>query len=739
MDEAVRYHQNGRLAEAEGVYRRVLSADPRHADSLHLLGLIAHQAGRNDAAVDLIGKAIGINRMVAEYHSNLGESLRAEGNLDAALAAYDNAICVKPNYAEAYSNRGNVLRYLGRLEEALEACDAAIRIKSDYAEAHSNRGNALMDLGRPGDALVAYDAALGIRPGLVQTCYNRGNALRDLGRLSEALAAYDITIRIKPDYAEAHCNRGVALKELSRLDDALASYDTALRIKPDYAEAHSNRGNALKDLGRLNEALAAYDTALRIRPDSAEAHYNQSLALFLRGDLQAGWDKYEWRWRGGSKDLNPRDFSCPPWDGAAIAGRSILLHAEQGLGDTIQFCRYAPLVAALGGRVVLEAPRRLLRVLSGLAGVRQLVADGDPLPAFDLHCPLMSLPGRFGTTVESIPADIPYLSAEPERVTHWRKRLASDDFKIGIVWQGGPNYKADSKRSVPLACFAPLAELSGVRLISLQKVHGLEQLQHLPHWMKVTELGEDFDTGPDAFVDTAAVMMDLDLVVTVDTAIGHLAGALGRPVWIAVQAVPHWVWMLDRDDSPWYPSVRLFRQTVRGDWDGVFFRMAAELADLLQDRPSPRPDSPTPPPSGAMVTVPVSLGELIDKVTILEIKATRISDPGKNRNVREELRLLKAVLAGQRASPGLARLTRELRRANEALWDIEDAIRDCERRSDFGPRFVELARSVYRSNDRRAEIKKEINRVLGSGLMEEKSYSPYQTAATAERMPGNRP
>jgi tetratricopeptide (TPR) repeat protein len=542
-DAASRHHQAGRLAEAEGLYRRILSIDPRHAGAQHWLGVIAHQRGQNDRAVKRIGAAIAIDATVAAYHANLG------------IALYE----------------------LGRLDDAVAACVMAILLAPDQADVLSNLGNVLMELGRHDQALVVYRKALRLHPHFAQAHANQGNALKELGQIRFSVASYRSAIAIRPDSADAYYNLSCALADDGKPDDALAASRVATRLKPDFAEARYNAGCAELTLGRPGDAILDFFAAARLKPDYAEAHYNSSIAHLLLGDLATGWRDYEWRWRGGIRGLVSRVFAQPQWGGEELGGRTVLLHAEQGMGDTIQFCRYASLVAERGGRVVLEAPRSMARLLTGLTGVDRLIAGGDPLPAFDLHCPLMSLPGLFGTTIERVPAPVPYLRAEAAAVARWRDRLGPSGFKIGIAWQGNPAAAAERGRSAPLACFAPLAAVPGVRLISLQKIHGLDQLDHCPSGMVVETLGADFDDGADAFVDTAAVMMSLDLVITVDTAIGHLAGALDRPVWLALQAVPHWVWMLERDDSPWYPSVRLFRQAERGQWDEVFRRMAAAL------------------------------------------------------------------------------------------------------------------------------------------------------------------
>jgi hypothetical protein len=367
------------------------------------------------------------------------------------------------------------------------------------------------------------------------------------------------------------------------------------------------------------------------------------------------------------------------------------------------------------------------------------------LPTSDLHCSLLSVPGAFGTTLATIPGGVPYLAARPATVAAWRRRLTDQQglsssplpprvFRVGVAWQGNPGVPADKGRSIPLKAFAPLCRIPGVRLISLQKGSGTEQLANLPPGMGVETLGVDFDSGPDAFLDTAAVMMHLDLIVTCDTAVAHLAGALGRPVWIVLKHVPDWRWMMDREDSPWYPTACLFRQTRAGDWDEVFTRVEAELARLAANTGGDQARRDLDPVKmKGTLSAPLSVGEFIDRLTILMIKSERMRAPEKLVNVRRELEVLtKARLRSIGSTPEMRELERELKRINEDLWEIEDNIRDCERRADFGPAFIDLARAVYKTNDRRAAVKRRINEVTGSALIEEKSYHSQLEARTQD-------
>ncbi|HEX8957952.1 MAG TPA: tetratricopeptide repeat protein, partial [Burkholderiaceae bacterium] len=668
-----------RLPEAEAGYRRVLANEQSHADAWQLLGLIAHQAGRHELAIDLITRAIRLDKDLVTYHTNLAVVLKAVGRREEALAAYAEAARLDPVSADIPFNRGLLLTELGRFVEAAACYRQAIALRGDHAATYANLGIALSAQQQLKEAVAAYDKALVLQPQAYGVHYNRAIALWQLNDLAGALAGYRAALAAKPDlaearlrignilkqqerfdeaaaayrdllervpaYAEAHCNLGLVLfaqgnldgaeqayrralaekpalceahvnlgniyKEREQYEEAVSCYRTALGLEPDnlqvqcnlgaafmaqdrlheamdifnavlmrdpsFAEAHYNRSIALTVLGDLPASIEAYDRAIALRPDHAKAHYNSSYPRLLLGDLERGFACYQWRVRGGSSRHVARYVDRPMLNDINVAGRTVLLHAEQGLGDAIQFSRYAAILGANGVRVVLELPRHLHRLFSSMDGIHALHAQGEAPPPFDFHCPLMSLPALFGTTVETIPASAAYLFAEEAASLRWRERLGNQGFKIGIAWQGNPNASAEKGRSAPLAAFAPLAALPGVRLISLQKTHGLDQLHTLPPGMQVETLGEDFDSGPDAFIDTAGVMMNLDLVVTVDTSIGHLAGALGRPTWIALQKIPHWVWMLERSDSPWYPSVRLFRQTGRGDWSGPFAAMAQEI------------------------------------------------------------------------------------------------------------------------------------------------------------------
>jgi tetratricopeptide (TPR) repeat protein len=750
LDKAIALHQQGKFDEAELLYLTILASQPDHLDATHLLGLIRHQQGRDLEALELIGSVLKRIPDSAPALTNQGAVLHRLGRREEAVASYDRALAIRPDDAKTLCNRGIALRELNRVEEAQASFEHAVAAAPHEWEAHVGLADALKARGRLEQAVASWKDAEALNPHHAEMLNDLGNALMALGRLDEAVETYRRALAIRPEYAaawtnlgaalaekgeavaaeaahrralaqspslvEAHANLVVALGKQDKFEEAITAAKHALELAPNFAALHFALGYALKEQGDIDAALAAYRQALELQPEFPEGHFNLAFALLLKRHDPEGWREYEWRWKGGVKGKVPRRLSGPQWQGEDLAGRALLLYAEQGRGDTLQFARFVPHLTARGARVLLEAPRSLVALLECSDFAESIVATGERLPNFDFHLPLLSVPAVLGMSEEAIPGSIPYLAADPARVMAWKARLGDHGFRIGVAWQGEPNAKVDIGRSFPLRALAPVAALPGVRLISLQKHHGLEQIATLPDGFRVQSLEPDFDSGPDAFLDTAAVMMSLDLIITSDTAVAHLAGALGRPVWIALKRVPDWRWQLDRKDSPWYPTARLFRQTRAGNWDEVFERIAGEVARLGTERASRPSDS-------AVASIPVPVGELIDKITILRIKGERIADPKKLANVQRELTLLDEVRRRCSLSKdGIAALETELETINSELWDIEDRIRDCEHKSDFGAEFIALARAVYMTNDRRSAVKRRISELAGSTLIEEKSY-----------------
>lgn len=556
LRQAVAMQQNAAYAEAEELYREILALRPKHFDAIQLLGALALQSGRFEEGADLLKRAVAINGMQAPIHSNLAFAFNA----------------------------------LQRYQEGLASANRALALNADFVDALNNRGNALAGLESPSDALTSYEKALGLRPDMAQAWSNRACVLRDLGRPADALASCDQAIALQPNYAEAWSNRANALSDLNRPQDAQASYQRAIELAPAFADAWNNLGLTLIDLNQHALALQSYEHALALRPDSAETHWNESLCLLQMGKLTEGWQKYEWRWARNRIKAGKRGFDQPLWLGDfAIAGRTILLHAEQGLGDTLQFCRYASMVSALGAKVVLEVPAELMRLLATLEGVDYLIEQGQPLPSFDCHCPLLSLPLAFRTEIATIPGTTPYLFADAKASQGWAERLekeagtsAKNGLKVGLVWAGGnrPHVaelrKNDARRSVTLDTLQSLLDVPHVQFYSLQKGPASQQLK------EADELGKrivDYTHELNDFADTAALVANLDLVISVDTSTAHLAGALGKPVWILNRLDTCWRWMLDRNDSPWYPGAQLFRQPVLGDWISVVEAVRVALVE----------------------------------------------------------------------------------------------------------------------------------------------------------------
>jgi tetratricopeptide (TPR) repeat protein len=541
MRQATALHRQGRLEEAAQIYSAILAGDPGKFDALHLLGLLRHQQGREVDALRLIAAALNVN----------------------------------PHSADALSNFGLIFDTLKQHQDALGIFDKALALKSDHVNALNNRGLTLANLGRHAEALASWDRALAADPAHPEALHSRGNALFKAKRFAEALADYDRFLTLRPDDVDVLNNRGSSLAELGRLDEAIQSYQRALDVDPKLPEIHINKGHILADLHRFDEALAAYADAAAIGPKHAEARFCESLVRLRLGQFAAGWRDYEWRWRQASWGERGRDFAQPLWLGEGpLAGKTILLHAEQGFGDMLQFARYVPLVARLGARILLEVQPPLKPLLSHLEGASCVLARGETLPAFDLHCPLMSLPLAFGTEAGSIPGACPYIRAPADRVSAWQARLGTKRcLRVGIAWAGSAVHEHDRTRSMALEQFASLLSVPGIEFVSIQKDMSAADAAALRRHGNVRPIGSELGD----FADTAAVISLLDLVIAVDTSVVHLAGALGRPVWVLVPFSPDFRWLLEREDSPWYPSARLFRQPRYGDWQRVLARVKTEL------------------------------------------------------------------------------------------------------------------------------------------------------------------
>lgn len=603
LDLAVQHHQDGQLGEAERIYRGILERDPNHADAAHLLGLLAHQVGEDEAALGLIARAIKISSSVAAFHGDLGNVLQKMGRVSEAELCYREALRLDPRSAESANNLGNALSRLGRHDEAILNFLEALSMSPSNAAIYTNLAGTLLRLGRVQSAFDCYLEALRLEPESAGINHKIGLLLAREGRYEEAVTWYREAVRLRPDWvealsnlggvlellgksgearvrlrealardprsAEAHTNLGYSFERAGELEEAEAGYRRAVAAVPGFALAHGNLGHVLRRLGRVEEALACCEEAIRLAPDAALAHRNRAILWLLQGRLREGWEEFEWRWKALEPGESARVWQQPLWDGAPLAGKTILLWAEQGLGDTIQFVRYAPLVKVRGGTVILECQPELVRLLENVPGVDRVIAAGDPLPDFDTHLPLLSLPRVFGTELESIPEPAPL---RPRSATA-PSRSRPGRLKVGLVWAGNRAHGNDANRSLSLAQLAPLAGVPGVEFLSLQKGPPAAEILAPPQGLEIADLSEQLND----FADTARAIEGLDLVISADTAVAHLAGAMGKPVWVLLPFAPDWRWLLGREDSPWYPTMRLFRHPRRGDWTSTVESAAAAL------------------------------------------------------------------------------------------------------------------------------------------------------------------
>lgn len=557
LDQALAEYRSGRLESAAALCSQLLHSDPNHAATLHVSGLIALSSGNPQRAVLLISRAIEQNPGDPITYANRGLARTALRQYDSACADFELALARNPALIPAWLGRGVALTRLGRLAEAL----------------------------------ASYDHLLRLDPSHLQALFSRGVVLQRLNRLEEALQCYNAAIALSPRFADAYTNRGTVERYLGLCEAALASYDQALALVPEDIELLCNRAMLLLDLQQVAGAVAGFDKALALQPDLARAHYLRGCSYLLAGNFQSGWPEMEWRWRDDGQPVSRdcRGFVQPPWLGQqSLRGVDILLHAEQGFGDVLQFCRYVPLVADLGAHVILEAPGPLIGLLHSLRGVATLVTRGEPLPKFETHCPLMSLPLAFGTTLESIPAQVPYLHPTERQLQYWRERLRGfRRLRVGLVWSGGdrshlPELQfVNRRRNLPLQALAPLRGVDA-DFFSLQK--GEPACSELAQAVAAGWTGpsiHDFTADLEDFAATAALVSSLDLVISVDTSVAHLAGAIGAPVWLLNRSGTCWRWMLGREDSPWYPTMRIYRQARSGDWAEVIERVRSDLCARL--------------------------------------------------------------------------------------------------------------------------------------------------------------
>ncbi|MFV3131788.1 tetratricopeptide repeat protein [Niveispirillum sp. KHB5.9] len=635
LNAAKQIHVAGNLVEAEARYRALLTRNPGLTDAFHPLGIALQQLGRHAEAEAIIARWLAVSPRDHDALINHGNSLIALGRAADGATAYQKALTVRPQSADARCFLANALYMMGDLARAEENYRLILKDKPSQGNAMFNLANLLCDTGRPDEGMKYYEEVLRHYPDMVEAMVNLGNQWSRRGEGEKAIALLEQATRKRPGMPEAFANLGSALYEhRGDIEGAERCFLETVRIAPTYREGLNNLANIYMNQGRMEAATEVIDRMLELYPDSPLVHGTAAGLFLVDGRMERGWAHFEWRWLRPNLPVPLREFGKPEWRGEDISDKTILLHHEQGLGDSIQFVRFAADVAARAGHVILEVPNNLRELYACIKNVT-LATFLEPLPPFDVHLAIMSVPFVLGYAIDTIPAPIPYLFADPERVEKWRDRLPKGGFRIGIVWQGKAGVGVDKGRSYSLAHLAPVARIPGVTLVSLQKGYGLDQLDSLPEGMRVETLGDDFDEGNGAFLDTAAVMQHMDLIISSDTSVAHLAGALGRPVWVPLKFAPDWRWLMGREDSPWYPTtMRLFRQSAPNSWADVFERLAGavtalkggDLSQLTPPAPPPRqplvPFPPVPRPPLPDIRPPVMLQQQ-------EVRSQAVSDSAR--------------------------------------------------------------------------------------------------------------
>lgn len=674
------------------------------------------QQGDFNQAIANYKKSIELDPDHFESHFYLATTYFVLGYRDQAITEYKKAASLRPDSAQTQFNLALAHQGNNDYNASIQALEKALHIAPHYKKAKVFLGNAYLKKGNIDHALTLYDEVLAADPINVDALENSAGAYREKNEFDQAVTYYKRAIEQRPNNLHANFNLAYTYHRMGDLENAIDTYRTILSFSPDCTDARCNLAHMLRYVGHVDEAINQYEKTLKAAPDNPHVHYGYAESLLKAGQFEHGWEEFEYRWK---RDANSRNFSDKLWDGSDLMGKTILVRAEYGHGDTIQFIRFTKHLKEMGATVIAEVQGALKKLLSGCPYVDKLIVVGQQLPEFDAQVPVMSLPHKLGIFNEEEFATGPYIDADQEIVHHWKSELARDGkFKIGICWEGSTYFDSlrgpRSKKALHLRTFKALSELPNVTLYCLQKTEARNQMNEVD--FEVRDLGPDFDGSSGRYMDTAALMKTLDLVVTVDTSVAHLAGALGVPVWVVLPTVADWRWMLDCDDTPWYSTMRLFRQETYGDWDSVFAQIKTSLGKKLQERVK----------KSDIVSAEISIGELIDKITILQLKNKYIKNEAKLKNVRKELAILCTTRDEKVAKcKELDELTEQLYAANQRLWDIEDACRDKERLKEFDDEFIQITRSVYINNDERCALKRKINTILGSNLVEEKSYAAY--------------
>ena len=578
LKKAFHFHKCGQLEKAERIYSKILGIMPGHADALHLLGLIYFEKGDTRNAEEFISRAIENDETVPLFYVSLGDVLQVKGNFSDAAACYRKALSLNPDLVEALCNMGNLLRQQGKFNHAIACYQKSLAINPLLPEVHNNMGLAYHKKNDYDAAVSCFKQSVSLKPDCADAYNNLGNVYRDQSKFKEAAEQYQHALQLRPKDSMINYNLGVLFQMQNDVDHACEFYQKAAEHKPEIPDAHNNLGKLHHDRNQLAQAIWHYNRAIQLSPEHTDAHFNRSLSYLAAGRYAEGWKGYEWRFKRKEwKKIYPHRLQARRWDGSDFSGKTLLVHSEQGFGDTLQFIRYLPQVKAKGGTVVFEMRPELYNLLKDFPGVDRGVPmsfEQPPLQAYDAYVPLMSLCGIFGTTLETIPNSVPYIHVSSEKREHWGLRISGSELKIGLAWAAKTTYKHE--KSCLLENFFPLMDLPGTQFYGLQKGNAAEQLKNLSSYM--INLGEEFET----FADTAGAIDCLDLVISVDTAVAHLAGSMGKPVWVLLPFSADWRWLLERRDSPWYPTMRLFRQSQPGDWKPVMLQLHMELRQWIE-------------------------------------------------------------------------------------------------------------------------------------------------------------
>lgn len=585
LKAAIQSHQAGNLQAAEQFYSQVIEQNPEHPIALHSMAVLAHQTGQNQTAVELVAKAITSNPQIPQFHNTRGLILEAVGNFSEAICSYEKAISLDPNFAQGHLNIAIALQSNGDFAGAVKKCDQIISLYGQSAQVYNLMGYSLEQQKKYLRAIESYRQAIELQPDFAEPYNHISVILNDQGQYDQAVENAKKALEIDRDYVEAYNNLGTALNGIGDYCQAMENYKKAISLNPDFAEAYYNLANCLRNQNQCDHAIEFYKKAIQLNPDYPHAHWNLSHAYLLTGQFSQGWKEYRWRRNRQLGIISyPHHYEQPLWDGSSFVGKRLLIHYEQGFGDNIQFVRYLPMVKQRGGSVIFEVRKPLYDLFEQIEGVDEFVLanpDGKPPEVdFDIHISPLDLPGLFETTLENIPSATPYIYAAPEKTKLWRNKVDTDSFKVAVNWSGSKLHGNDHNRSSSLSNFLALTKIEGVKFYSLQKDRAGEEIKQLAADMTIVDLGKDFED----FSDTAAAIENMDLVISVDTSVLHLAGAMGKLVWGLIAYEPEWRWMLDREDSPWYATMRLFRQKNRGDWDQLFAAVAEQLQLLVGNR-----------------------------------------------------------------------------------------------------------------------------------------------------------